>query len=70
MSSRSDLVDLTMAIHAETDLAILASDDGDKANAKWLPKSQIEIEKLHAVRGNNEAVITMPAWLAQDKELI
>jgi hypothetical protein len=62
---KSDLVDLELRIHRETDLAILASDSGDIAKAVWLPKSQIEIEPNRS----GTYTITMPAWLAQEKEL-
>lgn len=61
---KSELVDIEVTIHAETDLAILVSDDGDKGNAVWLPKSQIEIEK-----SGKTYVVTMPEWLADDKGL-
>ena len=63
---RSDLVDVEVCVHAQTDKAVLVSDDGDRVGAVWLPKSQIEIErKSHAV-----AVITLPVWLATEKELV
>ena len=64
--TRSDLVDLTLHIHASTDLAILASDDGVEKTATWLPKSQIEIERP----GEYEAIVTMPTWLAQKGNFI
>ena len=42
---KSDVVDIRGQIHAMTDRAILFSDDGDRENAKWLPLSQVEVEK-------------------------
>ena len=69
---KSDLVDLTMCLHHETTPddaeagALLVSDDGDKAKAVWLPKSQVEVAP--APRGT--VVVTMPEWLALDKRLI
>ena len=69
--TRSDLVDLTLHIHASTDAAILASDDGVEKTATWLPKSQVEIERFGPERpGEYEAIVTMPTWLAQNKGLI
>lgn len=66
---KSDLVDLTLQLHAETTKAVLVSDDGDKKRAVWLPKSQIEIEREpKSVRGL--IVATMPEWLAVDKGLV
>lgn len=69
--TRSDLVDLTLSIHAETDAAILASDDGVEKTATWLPKSQVEIERFGPERpGEYEAVVTLPVWLATERRLI
>jgi hypothetical protein len=65
MSSK-ELVDLTLRLHHKTDRAVLVSDDGVEANAKWIPLSQCEVE----IRQKGMCVITMPEWLAKDKELI
>jgi hypothetical protein len=62
---KSDLLDLDMQIHVETGKAVLASTSGEKDQAVWLPLSQIEIE-----RKGDLAVVTMPEWLAVDKELV
>jgi hypothetical protein len=59
-------IDVTGEIHAETEKAVLFSDDGDEEHAVWLPWSQIEVVK----QSNNVVVITMPVWLAKVKELI
>jgi hypothetical protein len=64
-SHKSDLVDLAMIKHHETDLAIIASDDGERAHAVSLPKSQIEIDD----KGNRHVIVTMPEWLAVEKGL-
>lgn len=42
---------------------VVIEDNGLDEKAVWLPKSQIEIDENHEV-------ITMPEWLAQEKELI
>jgi|JI9StandDraft_1071089.scaffolds.fasta_scaffold875472_2 hypothetical protein len=70
MAGNSDLLDLTMQLHAETNGAILVSDDGDKAGAVWLPKSQIEYEVRERGSGAALVEVTMPEWLALDKGLI
>ena len=62
---KSDLVDIEMQIHHRTDRAVLASDDGDRANAVWLPLAQIEI-----ATENGKTVVTMPEWLAMEKGLV
>lgn len=60
------LCDLELHLHAETDKAILVSTDGNADNAKWVPKSQCEYE----VKKRNLIVVTMPEYLATDKELV
>jgi hypothetical protein len=65
--SRTKLCDIQGYIHIETEKAILFSEDDDIDKAAWLPKSQIEIEKT----GRGAIVeVTMPEWLAKDKDLI
>lgn len=68
---KSDLIDVTVQMHMETERAVLVSDDGDRNKAVWLPKSQIEIEFHSGMkeRGKGTATITLPGWLAKDKEL-
>jgi hypothetical protein len=62
---KSDLVDIAVVRHAETEKAILISDTGDKKDAVWVPKSQVEIED-----DGQTITVTMPEWLAKDKGLI
>lgn len=74
-SVRSNLVDLTLALHHETDKAIRVSRDGDDGKALWLPKSKLEaFERLPAGAFKQArpgaakvavARVTMPAWLAR-----
>lgn len=63
---KSDLIDVTMQLHHRTDLAVLASDDGDKENAVWLPLSQVEV----LTKENGIIEVTMPGWLAVEKGLV
>lgn len=63
---KSDLIDVTMQIHHRTERAILASDDGDKEKAVWLPLSQVEV----SMKDGGTAEITMPEWLAVEKGLV
>lgn len=62
--SRSDVIDVNVHLHHETDKAVLVSDTGDKDDAVWLPKSQIEIEPDGATH-----VVSLPEWLAIEREL-
>ena len=65
---RSDLVDIEVIVHHETkgdNGAFLVSLDGERKNAKWVPKSVVEIER----RGKFH-VITLPERMALDKGLI
>jgi hypothetical protein len=64
--SKSDLIDIDVSRHAETDKAWFVSTTGRKADAKWVPKSQAELEdKPTGVR-----VLTLPEWLAIDKGFV
>lgn len=64
------LTDLAGCILRETDAAILFSDVDDpsdkRARKAWLPKSQIEIDKQR----DGSVVVTLPEWLAVEKELL
>jgi hypothetical protein len=65
---KSHLVDIAGVKHAETASAILFSDTADRADAKWLPKSQIE---FHHDGGDDRFVtVVMPEWLAIEKEFV
>lgn len=64
--SKSDLVDVTMQLHLETERSALVSDTGDRGKAIWIPLSQCEIEK----RKGGLVVVTMPEWMALEKGLI
>jgi hypothetical protein len=76
--SKSDLTDLTLALHAETDKAVLVSETGDPKKSKWIPKSQCEIERTDkfcqqdnriGTRKYSVVIVTLPEWLAINKEL-
>lgn len=70
------LTDITVCIHAETDKAVLVSDNGEIHKSAWLPKSQIEIERTGQFDQSNDRVgakklpivtVTLPEWLAVNK---
>lgn len=63
--TRSNIIDLTVHLHHETEGAVMVSDTADPADAVWLPKSQIEIEEDGAVH-----TVSLPEWLAKEKGLI
>ncbi len=63
MSRNTEQIEITVEILRESDRAILVS-DGDVQ--EWLPKSQIEYEG----EVGQTVVVTIPTWLAQDKNLI
>ena len=63
-STRSNLVELTLQLHHETDRAILVSDGDAKV---WLAKSQCE----HSPANERGIVqVTLPEWLATEKGLV
>ena len=68
MTQSTKLYDIRLFYHAETykeNGAILVSHDGDRENAVWLPKSQIEWE----MRTPSTVLVTMPEWLVIEKGL-
>ncbi len=65
-SNSSNLIDLTLHIHAETVGAVLVSDNDDSSEAVWIPKSQCEVE---AGKGN-VVEVTLPEHVALEKGLI
>jgi len=62
MARRSEIVDLNMFVHHETERAILASDDGDSTHAQWFPLSMVEVVKV--VGPKPYWIVSMPEWLA------
>jgi hypothetical protein len=66
-STRSDLIDLTLQLHHETERAILVSDDGSPDGAVWLAKSLIEFSP---VRDGRIVEVTLPEWLATERGLV
>lgn len=63
---KPDLVDLKLEVLSETPKAVRVINLKD--DSVWLPKSEIEIE--YAQRRPGPATITMPAWLARERELV
>lgn len=60
MPKNHDIIEVSVIIKHQTEKAILVDNLKDKPI--WLPKSQIEIQ--------SETEISLPEWLAVDKELI
>jgi hypothetical protein len=60
---RSDQVEFYSEIKREIEFAALAFDG---INDIWLPKSQIEIKPMK----HPDVEITLPEWLAKEKEII
>jgi hypothetical protein len=65
-STRSDVVDLTLKLHHETERALLVSDSGDRDDAVWLAKSQIEFTETKP----GFVEVTLPEWLATERKLV
>jgi hypothetical protein len=61
------LVDREVVPHHQTDRAVLVSLDGDRAKARWLPKSATELER---VPRSTMYEITLPVDLAVEKGLL
>lgn len=79
-AARSDLVDVTLALHHETPKAWLLSDDGNEKRSFWIPKSMCEVAKSGRQQGgyrrnglccNLDIVfVTLRQSLAKEKGLI
>lgn len=63
----ADIVEVSVEVHHETEKAWFVSDDGERDNAVWIPKSQIEGQKK---LGPALYEFSLPEWLALDKGLI
>ena len=62
---KSDLIDITIIVKHKTERAVLIDDGG--IEPQWIPLSQCE---LSPDIGSNTHTLTLPEWLAQEKELI
>lgn len=62
-------VDIEVWIHHETDSAYLVSLPAEMAEKVWLPKSQIIMTGVGCVPPCS-AEVTLPEWLAIEKELV
>jgi hypothetical protein len=63
---RSNLEDIEVCMHHQTDKAVLVSTDGDEDGAVWIPKSQCEVEHL---RGRIWR-LTAAQSLLEEKDLV
>ncbi len=63
---KSDVIDISVQRLHETESAVLVTDSNPE-NGVWLPKSQIEIEPADV---EGLYFVTLPEWLALEKELI
>lgn len=61
---KSDLCDIDVQLHHETELSWLVSSDGERENAVWIPKKLAELEPE-----GKHYVLTLPEWLATEKKL-
>lgn len=63
MSNNDEPVEVCMLLVAETEKAILVTDDVKDANGQrkehWLPKSKIEYHKI----GDSTVEVSIPQWL-------
>lgn len=63
---RSDIIDVEVRVLKRTEMAALVKDGSDRK--AWLPLSEIEI---HPPEGSRlSQTVSLPEWLALEKELI
>lgn len=65
---RSDLTDIEVMIHYDTEKAVFVSTDGLRSSAVWLAKSLVEFEE--PIRFGKAQIITLPQRLAEEKGLV
>lgn len=82
VTGSSDLIDLTMCLHAESKRgikdqgAIRVSSDGDDAKAVWLPKSMCKFSLTGRRQRSRQGIgaeivtVTLPEGFAKEKGLI
>lgn len=64
--AKNDPIEIACELHGSTPAALLISDDGERK--VWIPRSQI-VDEERDLRGRLVG-ITIPEWLAEEKELI
>lgn len=62
----SNVVDIEVKIHWETEDAWLVSTSGEKKDAVWVPKSKVEMDESDG----GIALMTIPEWLATEKGFV
>ncbi len=65
-SGKSNLVDLHVCLHHETEKAYKVSLTGEDEDAVWVPKSVAEMER----KGGDQYEMTIPEQTAIDKGLV
>lgn len=65
-AAKSDLIDVELHLHHQTEKAILVSADGVREGAVWLAKSLIEIEVLY----EGYILVTLSERLAIERGLV
>ncbi len=65
MSKNDEKVELLLVIHHETDKAFLVSENDNRDDAEWLPKSQIEFVSAETKSGVVYGTFEVPQWLAE-----
>lgn len=66
---KSDLHDVEVYLHHETDKAWLISRDGKRDGAVWMPKSQAELDRDPRAR-KPSYTLTAPEQILTDKGLV
>jgi hypothetical protein len=67
---KSDLIDIEVFLHYETEKAVLVSDDGDKDKSVWVPKALIELVPSSRYTGPRNKIMTIPERVAIEKGLV
>ena len=69
MSDRTEKITLQMNYKKHTPDALLIEDDLGLSGEVWLPLSQIEVD-LDGLEMGDQVEVTMPNWLARERDLV
>ena len=69
MSDRTEKITLQMIYKKHTPDALLIEDDIGLSGVVWLPLSQIEVD-LDGLEMGDQVEVTMPNWLARERDLV
>ena len=63
-------VDIKCRVISITDAAVLLDHDGDADNFQWVPLSVLDVDEIKELAVNETYELSIPEWIAIEKEMI